>query len=75
MKRKNFFLSLIIGACVGLGGWGLSADCVTYSNSKIMYFDGIPVCAGFGFGCTECWDEGGGSCVTNGQSCGPFQQT
>jgi hypothetical protein len=77
MKSKRLCLVLIVGVCILSGGWGLSADCNTFPDSAIEPFDGDYYCAGWGSGCTECTNSGGGACVTNGESCspGPFQQT
>ena len=49
------------------------AECNTYPNSRPRSWgnQGDMVCAYTGYGCTECYNEGGDSCATNGESCVP----
>lgn len=52
------------------------AGCQHYSNSRIVYWSGYGYSCGLtGSGCSECTDEDGKSCVTNGSSCEPYSDT
>lgn len=59
---------------MAVGGYAFATDCNTYSNSRIQYFNGEAYCGGFGSGCTECTNSGGGACVTNGSFCKPMEE-
>jgi hypothetical protein len=74
----TILLALIFVATITFLGHPLQAEttCYTWSNSDLTYVSGYGwACGGWGPGCTECVDSGSaGSCVTNGQSCEPFQK-
>ena len=69
-------IGVILCACLVLLGVAAYAtgECADYLDSTPTYFPGYGViCAGWGPGCTECWDENGGSCHTEyGGSCHPI---
>lgn len=52
----------------------LDADCNSYYNSRPYYTSGGTYCAMTGGYCTECVDDEGNSCATDGASCQPRQQ-
>lgn len=59
-----------VAAMLSLGVPVAADTCVEYPNSRIGYVQGYGnVCQNSGTGCTECTNGGGGSCVTNGDSC------
>lgn len=53
-----------------------NASCNTYYPSRPDYWNGggVAICLGVGGGCTECYDEDGNSCATDGSWCRPRQQ-
>lgn len=68
---------LVLGAVLLLSAvtaFEINASCNEYWNSEPYCSSGACVCAGEGWGCTECVDDEGNSCVTNGNQCQPRQQ-
>lgn len=72
---KKHLYAILLSIAFLAGTSAVIADCTTYPNSRIEYYEGQAVCAGYGSGCTECTGGGGGGCVTNGSSCGPLHDT
>ena len=70
-KARRTLLGIVTTSLILAGGYVI-ADCNSYSNSRIVYVGADAYCGDTGTGCTECTDAGGGSCVTNGESCQPF---
>lgn len=74
VMKKTRLVAFSIAFLLALfaGSTSLIADqCDYYYNSRPTYISGHNVCAYTGGGCTECYNSGGGSCVTNGSSCRP----
>ena len=71
MKKALLFIAVSLFLATSFS----SAECYSYPNTRVQYFDDCScyACAYTGPGCTACTD-GSDTCYTDGASCGPFQQ-
>lgn len=62
---------LFIVLAAGLATWAW-AECQTYPNNHSIWVAGYGTyCGGTGGSCTECTNQGGDHCTTDGSSCEP----
>lgn len=72
IRRALFIVAFAL--VLSLGASQINADdCYEYYDSKLIGTYGYTYCGGYGLGCTECVDDSGNSCVTNGETCRPRQ--
>ncbi len=70
--RLAFLFALLL--LLGWPGIHLDADCNQYWDSKPVYYNGQLYCGYNGGGCTECTDDDGNHCATDGSACTPRHQ-